>query len=135
MNKRLPLHIIQFILVCCSFQEIQASANFEFFNTEIVSDTLYIDTSEISPKNFVNLKEKYSDDDFVYERTIEKSGWWSRFKQWLSDKFQSLFNIKNAGQASKMTNLAIKIGGPALVGETLYQGAKHLMSLSGLGGR
>ena len=120
MNKRLPLHIIQFILVCCSFQEIQASANFEFFNTEIVSDTLYIDTSEISPKNFVNLKEKYSDDDFVYERTIEKSGWWSRFKQWLSDKFQSLFNIKNAGQASKMTNLAIKIGGILLFILVIY---------------
>jgi hypothetical protein len=79
-----------------------------------------VDTSEIKPRHFDNLKEKYSDDDFVYERTIENSGWWTRFKQWLSDKFRSLFNIKNAGQASKMTDLAIKIGGVLLFVLVIY---------------
>jgi len=108
------------MLVCCSFQEIQATTYDEFEIVAIERDTLNLDTSDIKPRHFDNLKEKYNDDDFIYERTVENSGWWTRFKQWLSDKFQSLFNIKNAGQASKMTDLAIKIGGVLLFILVLY---------------
>jgi hypothetical protein len=120
VNKRRGLHIILFFLASCSFQEMQASVAIDFNRTKIVIDTLHVDTSDISPRRFNNLKEKYNDDDFIYERTIEKSGWWSRLKQWLSDKFQSLFNIKNQGQASRMTNLAIKIGGVLLFILVIY---------------
>ncbi|WP_347925153.1 DUF4129 domain-containing protein [Pontimicrobium sp. SW4] len=114
MNKYIGLHIVFIIFICCSFQQIKASNYNEFKITQGVSDTLKVDTSEISPRKFDNLKEKYSEDEFIYERTIEKSGWWTRFKQWLSDKFQSLFNIKNKGQAARATDLAIKIGGVLL---------------------
>jgi len=120
VNKHLSLHIVLFILVCFSFQEIQAVTYNEFVITKIESDTLNVDTSEIKPRHFDNLKEKYSDDDFIYERTIENSGWWTRFKQWLSDKFRSIFNIKNAGQASRMTDLAVKIGGVLLFVLVIY---------------
>ena len=120
MSKQIRLHIVLYILVCCSFQNIQGSVSVDFVNSEITNDTLNVDTSEITPRHFDNLKEKYNDDDYIYERTAEKSGWWSRFKQWLSDKFQRLFNIQNAGQASKMTDLAIKIGGVLLFVLVIY---------------
>lgn len=107
-------------MVCSSFQEAHAVTYHDFVITKIESDTLNVDTSNIKPRNFDNLKEKYSDDHFIYERTVENSGWWTRFKQWLSDKFRSLFNIKNAGQASKITDLAIKIGGVLLFVLVLY---------------
>lgn len=120
MNKRTGLHIALFTIICCSFQEIKATT---FNNTEVkkvVIDTLNIDTSSITPRRFDNLNEKYSDNNFIYERTIEKSGWWTRFKQWLSDKIQNLFNIKNQGQASRATDLAIKIGGVLLFILVIY---------------
>jgi len=120
VNKRIGLHIVLFIFLCCSVQHTQAVNVIELKTTTIVSDTLQVDTSDIQSRRFDNLKEKYSGDDFIYERTVENSGWWSRFKQWLSDKIQSLFNIKNAGQASKMTNLAIKIGGVLLFIIVIY---------------
>ncbi len=120
MNKRFALHIILFTLCCCSFQEIQAATYHEFTIVTIESDTLNVDTSNIKSRYFNDLKETYNDDDFIYERTVENSGWWTRFKQWLSDKFRSLFNIKNAGQASRMTDLAIKIGGVILFVLVIY---------------
>jgi len=49
-------------------------------------------------------------EDFVYERTRENSGWWTRFKQWLSDLFSDWFNIKNSDNASNMTDLMLQIG-------------------------
>lgn len=108
------------MLVCFSFQSIQAATHNESIIVNVESDTLNKDTSNIKPRHFTNLKEKYSDDAFIYERTVENSGWWTRFKQWLSDKFKSLFNIKNAGQASRMTDLAIKIGGVLLFVLVIY---------------
>ncbi|TJY36231.1 DUF4129 domain-containing protein [Pontimicrobium aquaticum] len=120
MNKRIGLHIVLFMFVCFSFQSIQAVTHDEFIIVNIENDTLNIDTSDIKPRLFNNLKEKYSNDAFIYERTVENSGWWTRFKQWLSDKFRSLFNIKNAGQASKITDLAIKIGGVLLFVLVVY---------------
>jgi len=120
VNKSLSLHITLFILVCFSFQEIQAETHHEFSIVTIESDTLNVDTSNVKPRHFDNLNDKYSGDDFIYERTIENSGWWTRFKKWLSDKFRSLFNIKNAGQASRMTDLAIKIGGVLLFVLVIY---------------
>lgn len=131
MNKHFGLHIILFILVCCSIQEIQCFTPIDFVRIEIAGDSLDVDTSDISPRKFDNLKEKYSNDDFIYERTIEKSGWWSRFKQWISDKFQSLFNIKNQGQASKATDLALKIGGVLLFIIVIYFIFRAVMSKEG----
>jgi hypothetical protein len=120
VNKRIGLHIVLFIFACCTLQHIQAVNLANLNTTAIVSDTLQVDTSDIKPRRFDNLNEKYSGDDFIYERTVENSGWWSRFKQWLSDKLRSLFNIKNAGQASKITDLAIKIGGVLLFVLVIY---------------
>ena len=120
VNKSLSLHIVLFMLVCFSFQETQADTYKEFSIVKIENDTLKVDNSTIKPRHFNDLKETYSDDDFIYERTIENSGWWTRFKKWLSDKFRSLFNIKNAGQASRMTDLAIKIGGVLLFVLVVY---------------
>jgi hypothetical protein len=74
-------------------------------------DSLKIDTEPIEARRFENLQRKYDDDDFVYERNVENSGWWTRFKQWLSDFFKDLFNINSNTEASKVTDISIKIAG------------------------
>ena len=120
MNKYIGLHIASILFFCCTLQSIQAITNNNVVNIEIVNDTLNIDTTNITPRNFNNLKEKYNGNDYVYERNREKSGWWSRLKQWINDKIQNLFNIKNKGQASKITDIAIKTGGVILFILVIY---------------
>lgn len=105
MSKKLWLHII---FLAIGFFSYSKTYNPVF----VASDSLKVDTStQISPRNFDNLNEVYTGEDYIYERTIESSGWWTRFKQWLSDFFKDLFNITNEGQASKATDIAIKIAG------------------------
>lgn len=105
MSKKLWLHII---FLAIGFFSYSKTYNPVF----VASDSLKVDTStQISPRNFDNLNEVYTGEDYIYESTIESSGWWTRFKQWLSDFFKDLFNITNEGQASKATDIAIKIAG------------------------
>ncbi len=77
--------------------------------TETASDSLVTDNSPIEKRYFEELTDKYSGNDYIYERTVEQSGWWTRFKQWLSDLFQKLFNLSGDGQASSFTEVALKI--------------------------
>ena len=77
--------------------------------TETASHSLVTDNSPIEKRHFEELTDKYSGNDYIYERTVEQSGWWTRFKQWLSDLFQKLFNLSGDGQASSFTEVALKI--------------------------
>lgn len=111
VNKSKHLHII--LLLFLAFGNVQTSATNkpEVDSIIILQDSLKIDSSKIEVRTFSDLKNKYTDDDFIYEQSEVSAGWWSRFKQWLNDVFQDLFNLKNQGQAAKATDLAIKIGG------------------------
>jgi len=79
------------------------------WTAQTVVDTLNYDTSSIEQKTFEDLKERYSGEEFIYQRTIKTDGWWTRFKRWLSEFFKSIFDIKDAGQASKVTDYMINI--------------------------
>jgi len=83
----------------------------EITQSQTLIDSIPSDDSVIERRQFEDVKEKYQSDEFIYERTIENSGWWSRFKQWLTDLVQDLFNLNSAGQASKATDIALKIAG------------------------
>ena len=76
---------------------------------QTLQDSVYIDTESQDKREFENLKEKYNSDEYIYERSVENSGWWSRFKQWLSDFFKDLFNFNSDAKASDFTNIALKI--------------------------
>jgi len=77
--------------------------------SQTLQDSVYIDTEYHEKRDFENLKDKYNDDEFVYERSVENSGWWSRFKQWLSDVFKDLFDINSDAKASDITNIVLKV--------------------------
>ena len=76
---------------------------------QTLQDSVHIDTEFRNKRAYDNLKEKYSGDEFTYERSIENSGWWSRFKQWLSDFFKDLFNLNSDAKASDFTDIVLKI--------------------------
>ncbi|WP_372937502.1 DUF4129 domain-containing protein [Seonamhaeicola sp.] len=125
MSKKLWLHII---FISIGFLCYPKTYN----NAFVASDSLKVDTStQISPRNFDDLNEIYTGEDYIYERTIESSGWWTRFKQWLSDFLKDLFNITNEGQASKATDIAIKIAGVIIFLLVIYFIFKAIMNKEG----
>lgn len=131
MNKKRWLHIILFCIGVSFSSQAKGYSTSKKVVLQTKQDTLIVDSSTISPRYFDDIKNKYNDDDFIYERNIENSGWWTRFKQWLSDFFRDLFNLKNQGQASKVTNLAIKIGGVILFLLVVYFIFKAIVNKEG----
>jgi len=73
-------------------------------------DTLQMDTASVVKRHFENLKDKYTGEEFVYDRTVESSGWWTRFKLWLSELLKTFFEMKGDGQSSELTDIILKIG-------------------------
>jgi len=112
------LHIALFCIGISFNSQAETRDNASLFI--ISQDTLHIDNSRVTPRHFDDIKNKYSSADFIYERSLENSGWWTRFKQWLSDFFKDLFNLKNKGQAANATNIAIKIAGVILFLLVIY---------------
>lgn len=94
-----------------------AVESFEIVQTQ---DSLQIDDSNVSPRQFDDLKSKYNDESFIYERTLESSGWWTRFKQWLSEKIKDIFNLRNGQEAANATDIAIKTAGVILFLLVIY---------------
>jgi hypothetical protein len=76
---------------------------------QVLQDSVYIDVDPIEKRHFEDLKDKYSGNDFIYERTANNSGWWTRFKQWLSDFIKNIFDINSDAKASDVTDIAIKV--------------------------
>ena len=114
------LHIVIFCWCSLFSAEAVAVSNKIEAAALQVADSLKIDQSYITPRTFDNLKEKYKDEAFIYERNKKNSGWWSRFKTWLNDFWYSLFDFKNKGQASKVTDWAIKIAAVVIALLVLY---------------
>ena len=86
---------------------------FSLSTTLTKKDSLRIDTnSSIKKRHFNDLNSIYTGEDFIYDRTInESTGWWTRFKEWLNHALNDLFNLKNDGQASQLTDVLINIAG------------------------
>ncbi len=74
-------------------------------------DSIPHDDTVLERRSFDDLNNIYQDEDFIYERPVETSGWWSRLKQWLNDIFMDLFNLNSVGQASKFVDIALKVTG------------------------
>jgi hypothetical protein len=111
VSKAFRLYSIIF-LFGLTFNSLACTNSFKYIKqTPTLIDSIPFDDSNIERRQFDDVKEKYQGDDFIYERNLENSGWWTRFKQWLNDLFRDLFNLNNAGQASKATDIALKIGG------------------------
>ena len=114
VNKTSNYHIILVFFACLCFTAGFSYSNItksNFKYLEVKNDSLQIDDSNIPIRSFDDFSERYIGEDFVYERTQENSGWWTRFKQWLSGLIRDLFDIKSQGQASDITNWSIKIAG------------------------
>ncbi|WP_230937237.1 DUF4129 domain-containing protein [Psychroserpens luteolus] len=107
MSRYLCLHII--LLFFGISLNSNATSFDESYYAQSMQDSVYIDVEPINKREYNDLREKYDGSEFIYERTLENSGWWTRFKQWLSDLFKDLFNINSDAKAADITDIALKI--------------------------
>ena len=133
MNKKQILHIVLLVFGLLFSSEEALAKN--FINFEIVliqQDSLQIDTTSVVEKrHFQNLKETYTGEDFVYDRTVESSGWWTRFKIWLSEFFKDFFQMKREGQSSAFTDIALKVGAVTIILLVIFFIFKAVMNSEG----
>lgn len=115
MNKKHWLYII--LIVGLQFPAFPSVESLDRYQ---IKDSLQIDDSNVSPRQYDDLKDKYNGEEFIYERTLESSGWWTRFKQWLSDKIKDIFNLRNRQEAADATDIAIKTAGVILFLLVIY---------------
>ena len=108
MKIKVCIYIVIFIF---GVQNITHASSIDIHEIGLTQDSLKIDDSEINSRQFSDLKRKYINSDFVYERSVEKSGWWTRFKLWLRNVFQNIFNLQSEGQVSQLTDFAVKLAG------------------------
>ncbi|MEZ4792524.1 MAG: DUF4129 domain-containing protein [Gelidibacter sp.] len=111
MSKNLWIYGLLFTIGCTFNGFAVSTFPQEIAQNQTLIDSIPLDDSSIERRQFDNVKEKYQGDEFVYERTVENSGWWTRFKQWLNDLIRDLFNLSSDGQASRATDILLKIGG------------------------
>jgi len=108
VNRVLKLHII-FLFFGISALLNATSIKQDLPEAVIVDQPIKKDTGPLELRSYQDLREQYSGKDFVYERSVANSGWWTRFKQWLSDFFKNLFDFQTDAQASDFTDMALKI--------------------------
>lgn len=107
VNRALYRHIVIFSLVFfCLFQYSYSN---EFFSYPPLKDSITVDQDPLKIREYGNLKDKYVGEEFIYERSVETSGWWTKFKKWLSDFFRDLFDLNSDVQASKIADTALTI--------------------------
>ncbi|NNF75857.1 MAG: DUF4129 domain-containing protein [Flavobacteriaceae bacterium] len=94
-------------------------------------DSLSIDNSEVDKRSFEDLKSKYDDEAFIYERPVNTSGWWTRFKQWLSDFIKDLFNFENRRDAERATEVALRVAAVLLFLAVVFFIVKAILNKEG----
>ncbi len=103
-------------------------------NNQLALQHVQLDTIPMEEKLFhPNFQSKYEKDDaFSYEVKIgDKSSWWDRFKEWLSNFFKNLFNFKDAVAASNFVDVLIKIIAGCLIVFVIYLIVKSIMNGEG----
>jgi hypothetical protein len=104
---------------------------FQTETTFAIQDTLVKDYSNLEPKQFEDLSEKYNGPEFIYERTASDLSWWTRLKMWLSEVIKDLFGITSKGQASKAVDYIITIAGIIITLLVIYFIFKAIINKEG----
>jgi hypothetical protein len=75
-------------------------------------------------------KEKYTDDEFVYERKSTGKSQWERFKEWLAEVLRDLFSFSDS--ASKGTTIALRILAAIIILAVVYFIVRAILNKEGM---
>ena len=90
MTIKLRFIVLFVMLFFCSAESIAS----RLIIKTTTQDSVTYDDSSLNRRTFEDLKDIYSGNEFIYERTVEQSGWWTRFKFWLGELFKVFLTYK-----------------------------------------
>lgn len=93
---------------------------------------ILIDSSQVEKRSFLpNLKEKYNDNEFIYEQKVKEKSAWTRFIEWLSYWIDQIFNIGSDGASKSVLEVIVKIIAFAIIIFVIYLIVKAIMNDEG----
>ena len=103
-----------------------------FEKIKYTESDIQVDNSLVEQRTFeTTFKEKYQDDDFIYEQKVSEANWWERFKEWLADFFRRLFNFSNDTVSMQFVEILIKAVAILLLVFVIYLIVKSIMNGEG----
>ena len=92
----------------------------------------YATENAVYPGTFdAKFKEKYNGSDFDYSVNKPKESLWQKFKKWLAELFDDLFQSKSLQGANDALYILLRIVAIALLGFALYLIVKFVLSRNG----
>ncbi len=83
------------------------------FPSEVVDktkDSLNVNRSIVEAVRFPeNFKDNYNGEEYIYERTIDAGGWFTKFKRWLNELIKSWFDVGSDASANDIAQLLINL--------------------------
>lgn len=102
-------------------------------DTLLVSKSeIKVDSSTVEEVKFKEgFQEKYTADEFIYEVKVKELSAWERFKEWLYDLFERIFNSSSRENTENIVELFLKILAAAIIIFVIYLIVKAIMNGEG----
>jgi hypothetical protein len=116
--------------LCKAFIAVSAIPSYILIQEK--ESSVKIDDSPIASKQFdPNFKEAYNSEEFVYERTLNNSGWWTDFKRAWSEFWRDFFNSTDTSPDPTITTWLFRIAGLLIFILVIYFIVKAIMNDEG----
>ena len=129
MNKFL-LFLLFFICSNIGAQDSLAVAKKEkivFTEKNVLVDSAFVALKPVA-KNF---KNKYTDEEFIYEfKTPEKNAW-DRFKEWLANFLNNIFSLTDSKSTLQFVTIALRVLAIIVIVFVIYLIVKAIMNKEG----
>lgn len=126
------------ILLCCfTWLSVLSQDTLVVETTEVdtlifTEDDIMVDSDTLESRTFdSSFKNKYLEDEFIYEQKVSETNWWERFKEWLSDFFKRLFNFSDDTVSMNFVDSLIKVLAVLLLIFVIYLIVKSIMNGEG----
>ena len=98
----------------------------------VTKSEIKVDSSAVEEVKFKEgFQEKYTQDDFIYEVKVKELSAWERFKEWLYDLFERLFNSSSRENTEDIVEIILKVLAAALIIFVIYLIVKAIMNGEG----
>lgn len=99
----------------------------KFAQADVIVDTAHVQKMRFQE----NFKQKYTDDDFIYEPKKHEVNAWDRFVAWISELLSRLFNFQNNKVTSSLIEFIFKTLAIIIVLFVVYLIVKSILNKEG----